>query len=132
MIADRIAEIRAALESVKVDADGSYEINERLDCSYAVVENALSEIEKKISEAVLVPDGSTLAEATKLVALRALERSHGKKAQAAKALDVTRRTLYNWLREWNVTDLDQNLALEVDGDKNGVANEPAGQAGRPI
>jgi DNA-binding NtrC family response regulator len=43
-----------------------------------------------------------LAAVTRRHVVRVLERFHGNRLQTAKALGVTRATLYKWLREWGI------------------------------
>jgi DNA-binding NtrC family response regulator len=56
------------------------------------------------SETVAFKDPMTLAEANKILILKALERAGGNKTRAAEALDITARTIRNKLQEYGIKE----------------------------
>ena len=51
----------------------------------------------------------TLADAEKDLLIQALNKSHGNKSKAAKALGITRDAMRYKIKKWNISSKDLNL-----------------------
>lgn len=69
---------------------------EEIPCKGSTVNDAGNAPERKVY-GVLIPHGSTMVEAERILVLSAIERHLGNKTHAAESLGISLKTLYNIL-----------------------------------